>query len=91
MVELGFVSERETKAVIYIKDECKKRFIFNANMLGKSSTSAPAAPAIELNSEYENTTTRPDSGNNSSQLVLLRQEIFDLQKKLRDIAKIIKR
>lgn len=87
MISLGYVTERETKAIIYIKEECKKRFIFNANLLGKSSTSTPAK-AIELNSEFENSSKTDKS---SAQLVLLRQEIYELQNKLKDIANIIKR
>jgi len=90
MISLGYVTERETKAVIYIKEECKKRFIFNANILGKSASSTPAK-TIQLNSEFENNTAKGNKENNSSQLVLLRQEIYELQNKLRDIEKIIKR
>ena len=90
MISLGYVSERETKAVIYIKEECRKRFIFNASILGKSSISTPAK-TIQLNSEFENNTTNKNNDNNSSQLVLLRQEIYELQSKLREIANIIKR
>lgn len=87
MISLGYVTERETKAIIYIKEECKKRFIFNSNLLGKSSSSTPAK-TIELNTEFENASKNEG---NSSQLVLLRQEIYELQNKLKDIANIIKR
>lgn len=91
MISLGYITERETKAVIYIKEECKKRFIFNANILGKSSQSTPAK-TIQLNSEFENNTSSKNKNDkNSSQLILLRQEIYELQNKLRDIANIIKR
>ncbi len=85
LVSLGFISEDETKAVIYMKDECKKRFIFNANLLGKSAITE-SAEKIALHSEFENS-----SKNSSAQLVLLRQEVYDLQKKLKEIASIIKR
>lgn len=87
LISLGYITEQETKAVIYIKDECKKRFIFNANMLGKSSTTTEAKK-VELNSEYENASMNEKG---KAQLVLLRQEVYELQNKLRDIANIIKR
>lgn len=35
LIQLGYITEQETKAIIYLKDECKKRFIFNASMLGR--------------------------------------------------------
>jgi hypothetical protein len=35
LIKLGYITERETKAIIYIKDECKKRFIFNTAMIEK--------------------------------------------------------
>lgn len=87
LIQLGYITEQETKAVIYIKDECKKRFIFNANMLGKSTTTT-SAEKIELNSEFENSKGGEKS---AAQMILLRQEIFDLQSKLKEIERIIKR
>lgn len=86
LVSLGYVTEDETKAIIYIKDESKKRFIFNANMLGKSKTTE-SAKGIALHSEFENASAEKSS----PQLILLRQEVYDLQTKLNQIASIIKR
>lgn len=82
MISLGYVTEQETKAAIFLKEECKSRFIFNTNILGKSSN------AISVNTATEKTAK---SEPNSSQLVLLRQEVYELQQKIRDIANIIKR
>lgn len=86
LISMGYVTEDETKAIIHIKDESKKRFIFNASMLGKSTTTE-SAQKIELNSEFENASKEKSS----AQLILLRQEVYDLQNKLNQIATIIKR
>ena len=37
LIQLGYVTEQETKAIIYLKDESKKRFIFNSSVIGNSS------------------------------------------------------
>lgn len=33
LIKLGYVTERETKAILYLKDECKKRFVFSPEVL----------------------------------------------------------
>lgn len=33
LIHLGYVTEQETKAILYIKDECKKRFMFSPEVL----------------------------------------------------------
>ncbi|MDO5303970.1 MAG: hypothetical protein Q4E87_00165 [bacterium] len=51
LIQLGYVTEQETKAILYLKDECKKRFIFSPevlNNIGKSDTNQPVAVANEL-------------------------------------------
>lgn len=40
MINLGLVTEADTKIVLYIKDESKKRFIFNTDILGKNAVVA---------------------------------------------------
>lgn len=80
LVEMNLLSKEETNAIIYIKDESKKRFIFNANMLGKSTTTT----------DYQGQVTVAGEGSDkSANLVLLRQEIFELRNKLKQIASII--
>ncbi|MDD3238075.1 MAG: hypothetical protein PHV37_08280 [Candidatus Gastranaerophilales bacterium] len=39
MIKLGLVTEEDTKNVLYVKDESKKRFIFNTDLLGKGNAS----------------------------------------------------
>ena len=86
---MNLVSEKETKAIIYIKDECKKRFIFNANMLGKSKVSE----GEDTNSlpESKHPISANDVADSSKQIAMLRKENFELQTKLQEIMKIIKR
>lgn len=82
LVMMGLLTKEETNAIIYIKDECKKRFIFNANMLGKSTTTDTSHEQIRVNGE---------GADKSANLVLLRQEIFELRNKLSQIASIVKK
>ena len=82
LVLMGLLTKEETNAIIYIKDECKKRFIFNANMLGKSTTTDTSHEQIRVNGE---------GADKSANLVLLRQEIFELRNKLSQIASIVKK
>lgn len=84
LISLGYISSKETKAIIYIKDESKKRFIFDSNMLGKSKTTG------EVSAEFQSLSDE-NKDSKSAQLIVLRQEIFDLKTKLNDIANIIKR
>lgn len=89
LVSLGIISEKETKAVLYIKEESKKRFIFDANMFGKNKSVDNEPTGIKA--VTENSPEKSDLKDNSKQLANLRKEIYDLQTKLQDIAKIIKR
>ncbi len=83
LISMGLVTEDETKAIIYVKDESKKRFIFNSGMLGKSTTTDSQRIDINANGDGKD--------KSAAQLVILRQEIYDLQNKLNQIANIIKR
>lgn len=46
MIDLGYITEQDTKTVLYIKDEGKKRFIFNTDIISKSTTQASAPENI---------------------------------------------
>lgn len=89
LVSMSLVSEKETKAIIYIKDECKKRFIFNANMLGKSKVSESEAENVLQESKH--LLAANDVADSSKQIAMLRKENFELKNKLQEIMKIIKR
>lgn len=82
LISMGFVTDDETQAIINVKEESKKRFIFNSNMLGKSTTTE-ATEKVPANSALD--------GKSSAQLALLRQEIYNLQSKLNQIAAILKK
>ena len=56
--------------------------------MAKRKTTSKVSKKVELNSEYENASMNEKG---KAQLVLLRQEVYELQNKLRDIANIIKR
>lgn len=44
LIDLGYITENDANVVLFIKDECKKRFIFNTDILGKSVVSASNQP-----------------------------------------------
>ncbi len=79
MIDLGFVTEEETKMILYIKDECKKRFIFNTDILAKSSvTSAPV-------------TEKETSSDNQAVVERLAKENALLRQKLMAIADVLRK
>lgn len=94
MIAKKYISEKETKAVIYIKEECKKRFIFNPALVSKAG---------QTSGHVENATTPPGSSNTVTgnpeeereslklQVVSLKQECYKYQKKLKDIEDILER
>lgn len=74
LIQLGYITEQETKAIIYLKDECKKRFIFNSNGMGRQteeSAHSSSSPSL-VNSELKD----------------LRKQVCDLRVKLDKIRKI---
>lgn len=50
LIQLGYLTEQETKAIIYLKDECKKRFIFNTSMINQHNEvkSSPSLVSEEI-------------------------------------------
>ncbi len=49
LIQLGYVTEQETKAILYLKDECKKRFIFSPEVL--SSAKQNINPSVAVSGE----------------------------------------
>ncbi len=80
MIELGYVTEEETKIVLYIKDESKKRFIFNADMIAK--TAVATEPVQEVS---------PSGSDNKVLLEKLAKENSVLRQKLMAIADVLRK
>ncbi len=88
MIKMGYISEKDSKVVLYIKDECKQRFIFNPDILSKTpvnSTEPPAPPPIEPNMTFELPSV------NDEVVERLTKENTLLKKKIRAIVEIIKK
>lgn len=94
MISMNLITEKETKAVIYMKEECKKRFIFNANVINKPGGNASSGQLISAAASPKNDNGKKEveqDENKSSQIIQLKQENYSLQKKLKDIEDILKR
>ena len=39
-INMGYITEHDSRVVLYIKDECKQRFIFNPDIISKTPASA---------------------------------------------------
>lgn len=46
LIQLGYVTEQETKAILYLKDECKKRFIFSPEVLSAAKQNINTSVAV---------------------------------------------
>lgn len=75
MINLGLITEEDSKIVLYIKDESKKRFIFNTDILGKNAV--VAAPQ--------------GSGSSQELVEKLTRENNGLRTKLKAIAEILQK
>lgn len=82
MINLGLVSEEDTKNILYMKDESKKRFIFNTDLLGKSATPVTQADNIM------NMTSQSQGANNAIVEKLVRENNL-LKNKIKAIIQVI--
>lgn len=83
MIRLGYINEEESKMVLLIKDECKKRFILNSDIPGKTSVSGPPQGGASSVSPVGGVSA-------SSEIVLkLTKENTILKNKLQAIGKVL--
>lgn len=75
MINLGLITDEDSKIVLYIKDESKKRFIFNTDILGKNAV--VAAPQ--------------GGGSSQELVEKLTRENNSLRNKLKAIAEILQK